>query len=97
MSQWIPAAITYLSKQKPEVVLLFLMFAAICFGLYHLPATQERLILRQEERHTEQLRMSTGAYEADQQRDHEMRKLMIEHFGHVAMPPLEGPIVLQAN
>ena len=97
MSQWIPAAIAYLSKQKPEVVLLFLMFAAICFGLYHLPATQERLILRQEAAQTEQLKMVTGSYEADQQRDHEMRKAMIEHFGHAGVPTPEKPLVLQAH
>lgn len=93
MTPWYQAAIAYLAKQRPEIVLLFLLFAAVCFGLYHLPAAAERALLRVEERHTEQLDRSTRAYEADQQRDHEMRQLMIEHL-RAGAPVAGEPVVI---
>lgn len=59
----------YLSRQRPEVVLLFALVGLVAAGLYYLPGVAERLADR-----------IASTYEADQERDQRTLNLLLERI-----------------
>lgn len=72
----------YLSRQRPEVVLLFCILASALYGSVHLLPSfmdrAERLMLNLEKQNTVQVERITQAFEADQNRDAQLNQDLLE-------------------